>query len=86
MTCRYNQWNAYSYNQQTNPTGYPHGSSSSAGAPSPGTSYSQYSDHQSSSQYSYPSSNPTHANDYYPQYGYSAPQTAGTYAEPTGNF
>ncbi|CAF2357083.1 unnamed protein product [Rotaria sp. Silwood2] len=79
----YTHWNAYTYNQQANPTAYPYGSSGSTGAPSPGpSSYSQYPEHQSNSQYSYTPSNTVSANDYYTHYGYSAPQPTGVYADP----
>ncbi|CAF0792903.1 unnamed protein product [Rotaria sp. Silwood1] len=79
----YTHWNAYTYNQQANPATYPYGSSGSTGAPSPGpSSYSQYSDHQSSSQYQYAPSNTVSANDYYSHYGYGAAQPTGVYADP----
>ncbi|CAF1391602.1 unnamed protein product [Rotaria magnacalcarata] len=80
----YTHWNAYTYNQQANPATYPYGSSGSTGAPSPGpSSYSQYPEHQSNSQYQYTSSTTAvNPSDYYSQYGYGAPQTTGVYAEP----
>jgi hypothetical protein len=66
---------------------YPYGSSGSTGAPSPGaSSYSQYTDHLSNSQYPYASSNPASTNDYYSHYGYSAPQPAAVYSDPNGKF
>ncbi|CAF1150533.1 unnamed protein product [Adineta steineri] len=82
----YAHWNAYTYNQQANPAAaaaYPYGSSGSTGAPSPGiSSYSQYAEHQSNSQYSYAPSNAVNANDYYSQYAYGAPQPAGVSGDP----
>jgi squid-like protein len=71
----YAAWNAYPYNQQVNSTAYSYGGSGATGAPNPGTSsYSQYSQHQPNSQYSYGPSSTGNANEYYSQYGYSAPQ------------
>jgi RNA recognition motif-containing protein len=76
---RYAHWNAYTYNQQANPATYPYGSSSSTSAPS--STYSQYSDHKSNSQYSYPS-NLASTNDYYSRYGYDAAQSSNVYGDP----
>jgi len=78
----YAHWNAYTYNQQANPAAYPYSGSGSTSAPSPSaSSYSQYPDYQSNSQYSYAPSNPAtaSANDYYSHYGYGAQQPAGVY-------
>jgi hypothetical protein len=84
---RYAHWNAYTYNQQANPAAYPYGSSNSTTAPSPGTSsYSQYPDHQSNSQYSYAPSSTVNANDYYSHYGYGTPQPSGVYADPNSKL
>jgi hypothetical protein len=84
----YAAWNAYPYNQQVNSTAYSYGGSGATGAPNPGTSsYSQYSQHQPNSQYSYGPSSTGNANEYYSQYGYSAPQVpSGVYADPNGWF
>lgn len=79
----YANWSAYSYNQQANPASYPYGGSGSTGAPSPAaSSYSQYPEHHSSSQYPYAQSNA--GNDYYSQYGYGGQQPAGVYGDPSG--
>ncbi|UJR26290.1 hypothetical protein I4U23_007628 [Adineta vaga] len=76
----YTHWNAYTYNQQANPATYPYGNSN---ASTSGTSsYSEYPEHQSNSQYSYTPSNTVNANDYYSQYGYSAPPAGNVYADP----
>ncbi len=85
--CRYAHWNAYTYNQQANPAAYPYGGTSSTSAPSSGTSsYSPYAENQSNSQYSYAPSNTVNANDYYSQYGYTAPQPAAVYGEANGKL
>jgi hypothetical protein len=85
---RYAHWNAYTYNQQANPAAYSYSGSGSTGVSSPGTSsFSQYPDHQSNSQYPYASSNTAaSANDYYSHYGYNAPQPTGVYSDPNGKF
>lgn len=83
----YAHWNAYTYNQQANPAAYAYSSSGSTSAPSPGTSsYSQYSDHPSSSQYSYAPSNAVNANDYYSHYGQNAQQPSSVYGDPNGKI
>ncbi len=85
--CRYAHWNAYTYNQQANPAAYPYGGTSSTSAPSSGTSsYSPYPENQSNSQYSYAPSSTVNPNDYYSQYGYSAPQPAAVYGEANGKL
>jgi hypothetical protein len=81
---RYAGWNAYNYNQG-NSAAYSYSGSGSTSAPSPGAStYAQYSEHQSSSQYPYAPSGTAAVSEYYSQYGYEAPQPAGAYADPTG--
>jgi hypothetical protein len=80
----YAAWNSYPYNQQGNPTVYSYGASDPTIIPnSASSSYPQYSQHQSNSQYSYGPSNP---NEYYSHYGYGAPHatTSNVYADPNG--
>jgi RNA recognition motif-containing protein len=77
----YAAWSGYPYNQQGNPGAYSYGGSDSAVIPNAASSsYPQYSQHQSNSQYSYGASN---ANEYYSHYGYGAPHpTSSVYADP----
>jgi len=77
----YAAWNSYPYNQQGNPAAYSYGGSEPAIIPnSASSSYPQYSQHQSNSQYSYA---PSNASEYYSHYGYAAPhQTSNVYADP----
>jgi hypothetical protein len=81
----YAAWSGYPYNQQGNPGAYSYGGSDSAVIPNAASSsYPQYSQHQSNSQYSYGASN---ANEYYSHYGYGAPHpTSSVYADPNGLF
>ena len=85
----YGAWNAYPYNQQGSHTGYSYGGSGATGAPNPSTSsYSQYPQQQTNSQYPYGSINTVNANEYYSHYGYGAQQQqqqpTGVYADPNG--
>jgi len=77
----YAAWNSYPYNQQGNPSAYSYGGSDPTIIPnSASSSYPQYSQHQSNSQYPYAPSNP---NEYYSHYGYGAPHTtSNAYADP----
>jgi len=77
----YAAWNSYQYNQQGNAAAYSYGGSDQAVIPNQASSsYPQYSQHQSNSQYSYA---PSNANEYYSHYGYGAPhQTSNVYADP----
>lgn len=78
----YGHWNAYAYNQQGNPMVYSYGNSGSTGISSPGpSSYAQYPDHHSNSQYPYVPSNTANPNDYYSHYGYGIPQSSGVYGD-----
>ena len=66
---------------------YPYGSSSSTGGSSPGPStYSQYPDHQSNSQYPYGPSSTVNPNDYYSHYSFGAPQPTSIYGDLNGKF
>lgn len=86
LFCRYGGWSGYSYNQQGNPTGYSYGGSDPNMGPN-SSSYQQYSQHQSNSQYSYGPSNTVNPNEYYSHYGYGAPHAASNvYADPNGLF
>jgi len=81
----YAPWNAYSYNQQVNSTGYAYNGN---GATNSATSnYSQYAQHPINSQYSYGPTNTIGVNEYYSQYGYGSGANAtqansNVYAEP----
>ncbi|CAF1675513.1 unnamed protein product [Adineta ricciae] len=81
----YAGWNNYSYNQQGNHAAYQYGGSEASGASNSGSSsYQQYSQHQTNSQYSYGPSSGINANEYYSHYGYGAPHpSSNVYADPT---
>jgi hypothetical protein len=84
----YAAWNGYQYNQQANPAAHSYGSSDPTIIPNSATSsYPQYSQHQSNSQYSYGASNTINPNEYYSHYGYGAHHPTGNvYADPNGLF
>ncbi|CAF1087762.1 unnamed protein product [Adineta ricciae] len=75
----YTHWNAYTYNQQANPAAYPYGNPTALTSAT--SSYSQYSDHPSNPQYSYPPTNAADSNEYYSQYGYGAPPSSNVYGD-----
>jgi len=80
----YAAWSGYAYNQQGNPTGYSYGGSDPTNVSNSATSsYQQYSQHHSNSQYSYGPPNGVSANEYYSHYGYGAGHpTSNVYADP----